>query len=147
MKNIDVRNFNFKVKNYSIHNAIQQIDNKELLLQYYNGKKSTEWNNVQKSKYIESILIRAPVTPIILYNDFNNHIVIDGLNRLNALYEYMNNEFELTGLDFLLEFNNNKYSDFGRAFQRRIEETQIIIHVIECYNETGLANILINRYF
>ena len=59
----------------------------------------------------------------------------------------MNNEFELTGLDFLLEFNNNKYSDFGRAFQRRIEETQIIIHVIECYNETGLANILINRYF
>lgn len=147
MKNIDVRNFNFKVKNYSIHNAIQQIDNKELLLQYYNGKKSTEWDNVQKSKYIESILIRAPVTPIILYNDFNNHIVIDGLNRLNALYEYMNNEFELTGLDFLLEFNNNKYSDFGRSFQRRIEETQIIIHVIECYNETGLANILINRYF
>ena len=53
MKNIDVRNFNFKVKNYSIHNAIQQIDNKELLLQYYNGKKSTEWDNVQKSKYIE----------------------------------------------------------------------------------------------
>lgn len=147
MKNIDIRNLNFRTMNYSIHNAIKQIDNKDLLLQYYTGKEKPAWSNIQKSQYIESIFIRAPVTPIVVYDDINNYMVIDGLNRLNALYEYMNNKFELTGLDFLVEFNNNKFDDFNRAFQRRIEETQILIHVIEGYRDPELASILIKRYF
>jgi uncharacterized protein with ParB-like and HNH nuclease domain len=102
------------------------------------------WNNTQKSQLIESLLLGLPI-PIFYFaetkeNTFN---VIDGLQRLTTIRQYMQNEFPLKGLEYLKDKYTGRYfkTDEGnnisedralpRAMSRQIEKTQLVVNVIE----------------
>lgn len=89
------------------------------------------WKVDRKSELIESVLMGLPL-PIFYFNQdrYGRLIVVDGRQRLTALFEYMGNKFALKNLKILPEFNNKKFSQLLPLYQTRIEDYQIQAHVI-----------------
>ncbi len=82
---------------------------------------------------IESIIIRIPLPAFYIdATDEEQWLVVDGLQRLSALKQFMNdNNLPLTGLEYLAnELDGKTYQELPRKYQRRIEETQVTIYLI-----------------
>lgn len=89
------------------------------------------WKYKQKAELIESILMGLPL-PIFYFNQdkYGNLIVVDGRQRLTALFEYMDGNYCLNHLKILNQFNEMKFDDLSPVYQTRIEDFQIQAHVI-----------------
>jgi Protein of unknown function DUF262 len=99
------------------------------------------WDNKRKSRLIESILLGIPL-PVFYFsqNKDSTYSVVDGIQRLNTIYDFMNNKFALNNLEHY-DYNGCYYSHVKDnkkeqktlpAFLRlRIEDTQITANVIE----------------
>ena len=58
------------------------------------------WNSIQKSKLIESLLLRIPLPIFYFAEDKEGRLtIVDGLQRLTTIKEFMNNEFPLNHLE------------------------------------------------
>ncbi len=60
------------------------------------------WDDVSRSRLIESILVGLPVPNIVLADNRaqrGQFIVIDGKQRLDYIYKFIANSFSLKGLD------------------------------------------------
>lgn len=90
------------------------------------------WKDVAQSRLIESLLIRIPLPAF--YMDATNEDrwqVIDGLQRLTALKRFViDNTLKLRGLEFL-KLNGLSFNDLDRSLQRRINETQVTLYLVE----------------
>jgi len=107
------------------------------------------WNNIAKSRLIESMLIRIPLPAFYIdATDENKWVVIDGQQRLTTIKNFVLGEkdtvsdvtedeenngikFRLSKLEFLTQFNDKTYDELPRNYQRRINETQITVYLIE----------------
>lgn len=89
------------------------------------------WKNDRKSELIESVLMGLPL-PIFYFNQdkYGRLIVVDGRQRLTALFEYMDDVYPLTKLKILPTLNNFKFSQLPPQLIGRLEDYQIQAHVI-----------------
>ena len=89
------------------------------------------WNDDRKAELVESVLMGLPL-PIFYFNQdkYGRLIVIDGRQRLTALFEFMNGKYALKKLKVLSSENKKKFSDLSPLLQSRIEDYQIQAHVI-----------------
>jgi|GEM_PF-235368 len=95
-------------------------------------RKANLWNNDKQSRLIESILVKFPL-PAFYFDgsDDNKWLVVDGLQRLSSLDNYVNKQlFGLQGLEFLTQFEGYKFNQLPGYLQRRIEEFEITAYVI-----------------
>lgn len=68
------------------------------------------WNSVQKSRLIESILLRIPLPMFYFSEDDEGKIsVVDGLQRLTTIKDFIDNKFPLKNLEYLKESCEGKY--------------------------------------
>src|SRR5258708_1506340 len=97
------------------------------------------WDDLRKSRLIESILLRIPLPIFYFAQDDDGKIsVVDGLQRLSTIRKFMDNEFQLSNLEYLQEKCGNKYftnSDKTKAIDakyfRWLNMTQITVNVID----------------
>lgn len=89
------------------------------------------WKNDRKSELIESVLMGLPL-PIFYFNQdkYGRLIVVDGRQRLTALFEYMNDAYALTKLKILPKLNNLRFSELSPQLIGKLEDYQIQAHVI-----------------
>ncbi len=90
------------------------------------------WDMKRRSRLIESLLLRIPI-PVFYVAAFEDDAwsVVDGLQRMSTIFDYATGKFSLSNLEYLDVFNGCKYADLPRLMQRRINETQLIVNVIE----------------
>lgn len=80
------------------------------------------WDPQRKSKLIESFIINVPIPPVFLYETtYSKYEVMDGLQRITAIYEFYNDEFELDGLEEWSELNGYKYSELPEVIKLGID--------------------------
>jgi hypothetical protein len=80
------------------------------------------WDTDRKSKLIESFIMNVPVPPIFLYEvEFSLYEVMDGLQRLTALYDFYKDKFALNGLEEWKELNGLKYSQLPSQVRKGID--------------------------
>ncbi|WP_299193593.1 DUF262 domain-containing protein [uncultured Litoreibacter sp.] len=90
------------------------------------------WTSRQKSRLIESLLLRIPLPAFYVACDQDeNWAVVDGLQRLSTIHTFIHGQFQLTGLEYLVQFDKSKFDDLPRSMQRRIEETELVLNVIQ----------------
>lgn len=90
------------------------------------------WDNGRKSRLIESILLRIPLPVFYVASDAQETwSVVDGLQRLTTIHDFMNGLFALSGLEYLVQFDTSCFIDLPRSMQRRIEETELVINIIQ----------------
>ena len=90
------------------------------------------WDHKGKSRLIESLLLRIPIPLFYVAADPNERwSVVDGVQRMTTINDYMTGKFALGSLEYLTKLNGHKYGDLPRPMQRRIGETQLIVNIIE----------------
>lgn len=74
------------------------------------------WNSYQKSLLIESILLRIPLPMFYFAEDYEGKLsVVDGLQRISTIKEFMQNKFPLKHLQYLKESCGDRYyKDLGK---------------------------------
>src|SRR3984957_4634336 len=90
------------------------------------------WNATRKSRLIESLLLRIPLPVFYVAADRSeNWSVVDGLQRMSTMDDFVRGRFKLSSLEYLTQFEGFSFKDLPRPMQRRINETQLLIHVID----------------
>ena len=80
------------------------------------------WDNIQKSKLIESFIMNVPIPPIFLYEDkYSHYEVMDGLQRLTAIHDFYKNRFKLEGLEEWPELNGKNYGGLPIQIKKGID--------------------------
>jgi hypothetical protein len=89
------------------------------------------WDKTKQSRLIESILIRFPL-PAFFFDasDDNNWLIVDGLQRLSSIRNFVIKQQPLVNLEFLTYLNGSKWDDLSDDLQRVIEEAQVVIYKI-----------------
>ncbi|WP_343585523.1 DUF262 domain-containing protein [Flavobacterium sp.] len=97
------------------------------------------WNNNQKSKLIESILLRIPLPMFYFSEDDEGRItIVDGLQRLTTIKDFIENKFPLKDLEYLNDSCKGKYYKdedkkvgLDPKFLRWFNQTQFSVNVID----------------
>ncbi|MBD8216261.1 DUF262 domain-containing protein [Erwinia persicina] len=97
-------------------------------------RKDRIWSDDKKSKLIESILMELPL-PIFYFGERKNDnwVVIDGLQRLTTVQDFMQNKFtlKLEKNSSVFDANGLMFKDFNRNYIRAIREFEITAYVID----------------
>jgi Protein of unknown function DUF262 len=73
------------------------------------------WDQERRSRFIESLIMNVPIPPVFLGEDeYGSYVVLDGRQRLTAIYEFLRNTFELKGLTVWEELNGNRFDDMEK---------------------------------
>ena len=91
---------------YPLDTIATMIDSKKYNLnpEYQRRKR---WDNERKSRLIESFIMNVPIPPIFLYEiDYSFYEVMDGQQRLTAIYDFYKGKYELEGLEYWQELNS-----------------------------------------
>ncbi|EFO4030427.1 DUF262 domain-containing protein, partial [Escherichia coli] len=120
-----------------------ETDQAELYIPDY--QREFVWSNVQKSRFIESLLLNIPI-PYVFVADIGNDDgrleIVDGSQRIRTLYHFLNDKFTLTGLKKLTSANGFKYSDFTPARKLRFDRKTIrMIELTELCDEEARREI------
>lgn len=100
------------------------------------------WDEAKQSKLIESTLMRIPLPVFYLAeNEEGKVIVVDGLQRLSTLQRFLGDELVLRGLGKdsgepnerreSQQLNGMRFKDLPPKLQNRIEDTQLILYLID----------------
>lgn len=112
---------------------IKSMINKKTLLLRPEFQRNTVWDNVRKSRLIESLMLRIPI-PAFYFDEDNDgkKTVIDGLQRLTAINSYMDDAFELVGLQYLQEeCGDKRFSNLQQKYRTRIEDAQLTVNILD----------------
>ena len=134
MQNFSIR---FSTKYLPLNVIVNRIKNSSIALypefRKTNSQSYKFWNDSIQSKIIESILIGIPMPAFYAdASDNNEWLLIDGFLRLYTIRNFIiDQNFSLTNLDFLTEYDNMKYNDLHKSVQHKIEETSLTFHLLQ----------------
>jgi hypothetical protein len=107
------------------------------------SKRKKAWDIKKKSRLVESLLLNISIPMIYMVERTDGRIeVVDGQQRLDAIFDFLNNQYSLTGLSILKELNGKKFKDFeavDTALQRKLEEYPLSILVIKRESPPGIG--------
>lgn len=97
------------------------------------------WTDIgARSRLIESIMLRIPLPVFYLAQDHAGRLqVVDGLQRLTVIKQFLDNELRLRDLEYLKDEEGKvfRHDDPSRCidqrFRKRILQTQIMMNIID----------------
>lgn len=127
----DLEKIRIQVNNYSVFHIIQMIEQQNINL-FPNFQRNMVWDDIRGSRLIESLMLNIPL-PIFYVSENSNGIwdVVDGMQRLNSIFEYSKNNFKLRGLEYLDELNGLCMDEIPRKFVQRILNASLTFHIID----------------
>jgi hypothetical protein len=122
-----------ETRTMTIDLLLSRIGHGELDLTPGFQRKGGIWSESAQSKLIESMLIRIPLPAFYIDATNEDHwLVVDGLQRLTTLKRFvLDKTLRLRGLEFLTQLHDKIYDELSRPHQRRINETQVIVYLID----------------
>ncbi len=90
------------------------------------------WKIDRASQLIESVIMNVPIPPLYFAEeDSGRWLVIDGLQRLNSLKRFFENEYSLKGLEIIKELEGLKYKDLPPKAKDLLKDGLMRINVIK----------------
>jgi hypothetical protein len=120
-------------KMFSLRNLMDMIDDSELNLAP-EFQRNQVWTPEQKSRLIESLLLRIPLPAFYFDSSKDGKMqVVDGLQRLSTIHQYVRHkEFALTGLEYLGDqVGGQRFDELIPSWTRRIYQAQLVVNVID----------------
>ena len=126
----------------NVYNLMERLDNEEIDLAPSFQRKGDLWSLEEQSRLIESLMLKIPI-PAFYFNaaDDDKWIVIDGLQRLSAFYNFLvgkkeegsnkRKKEEFQGMQYLKDFNGCTFDELPRQYIRRIKETTLVAYNVE----------------
>ncbi len=119
-------------KTFSLRQIVDMIKDGDLDLAPDIQRKRV-WKMREKSRLIESILLRIPLPAFYFSAEPDGLLrVVDGLQRLSTVDDFVKGAFSLTDLEYLSEeVRDATFGTLDSAWTRRMEQTQIFANVID----------------
>ena len=115
-----------------VEQLVSRIRHEEIDLQPDFQRLRGIWGANQKSRLVESILLRIPLPVFyVAADDQDDWSVVDGLQRMSTIYDYVSDQFSLVGLEYLTHFHGKTHRELPNRMRRRISETQLVVNVID----------------
>jgi uncharacterized protein with ParB-like and HNH nuclease domain len=109
---------------FIIRSLKDQVDDGTLILAD-NFQRRRVWDNARSSRLIESLLINVPI-PVCYFAEVGDACsVVDGQQRLTAIYRYIDNQFSLSSLRVRSDLNKKRFHELGVADKRTIQNRSI----------------------
>lgn len=89
------------------------------------------WGTERSSQLIESIIMNVPIPPLYFAEENNKWLVLDGLQRLNSIKAFFENEFALKNLEIITELEGLKYKDLPPRPKSLLNDGLLRINVIQ----------------
>jgi hypothetical protein len=115
----------------NLGNIVERLEHGEIKLDTEFQRAVGLWSPQKQSRLIESILLGLPL-PTFYFDaaEKNNWRVIDGLQRICAIDNFMvKKTLKLSGLEFL-DLNNKGFDDLSRDLQRVLKGFTLIIYIV-----------------
>lgn len=117
---------------YDLETLVKKIE-KNIIKLDPDYQRRHRWDVVTSSRLIESLILNIPIPTIYISQDVDvdseteeyRYSVIDGQQRLTAMYNFFKDKFPLTGLETLDELNGCFHKDLPPFLIRRLEERTV----------------------
>lgn len=138
------------ISTVNLGSLIEQLENDEIDLQPDFQRAADVWNNVKKSRLIESILLGLPLPSFYFSEDpvSQKLSIIDGLQRICAIRDFVLKEDEplkLEGLQFLKNFEGLTFSQLARPEVKRIKSLKITMNTLRKGTPLDVKYIIFQR--
>lgn len=147
-----LNDLDMSVEQFSVFEYLRQKDKGKIITQP-DFQRNLVWKDRSKSKFIESILLNFPI-PFIYLNEVlekrgttaeSKYMIIDGLQRTSTLESFYKNEFRLSDLDAIPQYNNLLYEDLPEILQSKFENKKLNIFVLKPSTPMEVIYDLFNR--
>lgn len=102
--------------------------------------------NTRASRFIESCLMRIPLPACYFSEDENkNHLVIDGVQRITTIKNFLNDKFRFEGLTIFTQYNDLLFSELPQEIQNDIENYTIRCIILRNDNPQNLVQDIFAR--
>lgn len=116
----------YQTNNFLLPQLKDLVVNGDILNVRPEYQRRLRWVTPQKSRLIESLLLNVPVPPIFLYETTEaRYEVMDGQQRLNAIKEFLEGDFALSGLQVLSPLNGMRYSKAPPRIKRALDRASL----------------------
>jgi Protein of unknown function DUF262 len=125
------KTLSFDIKEYPIETHVTKFLEGDYRIREY--QRSFVWSEAKQSKFVESVLIGIPVPFMFGVEEevIEGQIsIIDGVQRLNTLRNFLEDRLRLTELEKLDSLDGFAFSDLSILQQRRLRHRTIRIIVI-----------------
>lgn len=114
----------------AIVDLVRMIKDGDILLAPY-FQRNYVWSKKTASKFIESLLLNIPI-PTIFVAEKENGVwdVVDGQQRLTAIYNFCCKDFALSGLETLTEYNFQMFIELEDKIKRNFNNVSLPIVII-----------------
>ena len=118
-------------ENYSIFESHRRYRRGEIDLQPPYQRKDV-WTLKKKSRLIESVLLNIPI-PVFYLAELADEKkeVVDGQQRLNAFFHFLDNKYPLEKLDILEDLKGKTFNQLTPDLQRKLEDYQLFFFIIK----------------
>lgn len=131
----------YQTNNFLLPQVRDLIDGKQVINIRPEYQRRLRWSTTQKSRLIESLLLNVPVPPVFFYeSEAARYEVMDGQQRLNAIREFMNNEFRLSSLEVLWPLNGLRYSACPPRIKRGLDRAVVSAIVLLLESDVDTAS-------
>ena len=138
------------ISTVNLGSLIDQLENDEIDLQPDFQRVTDVWDNVKKSRLIESILLGLPLPSFYFSEDpvSQKLSIIDGLQRICAIRDFVlekENSLKLEGLQFLKNFDGFTFSQLARPEVKRIKSLKITMNTLRKGTPLDVKYIIFQR--
>lgn len=138
------------ISTVNLGSLIDQLENDEIDLQPDFQRVTDVWDNVKKSRLIESILLGLPLPSFYFSEDpvSQKLSIIDGLQRICAIRDFVlekESPLKLEGLQFLKNFDGFTFSQLARPEVKRIKSLKITMNTLRKGTPLDVKYIIFQR--
>lgn len=126
----DPEQIRFDPRNFSLSDIVRFVSQNRIDLSP-DFQRSFVWEERQKSRLIESLLLKIPLPVFYLAENHTGlYQVVDGLQRLTTIRDFMTGKLTLKDLEYLADCEDKTFSTLLPKYQRRLEDTQLACNII-----------------
>lgn len=108
----------------SLTSLTKDILNDNIQLTHKLQRKEGQWNSRQKSELIDSLLRKYPINPTYGVKENGKIGIIDGVQRLSTVRDFIDNKFALIKTLEKVNINGKEYDIAGKRFKKLDEPIQ-----------------------
>jgi hypothetical protein len=133
---------------------LKQLHDQGQLLLAPEFQRNSVWPRAAKAYLIDSILNDRPI-PLVFLQRVSSaqtgrpaYTVIDGQQRLRAIFEFMDDRFRLTESAKKAPYYNQKFSDLDQIYRDAIEAYDLPVQELVAYDDDDIKDIFVrmNKY-
>lgn len=150
------KDYDYNLREYPIEVILQKFiadedksDNKESVASIYIPKYQRQyvWKNEMKCKFIESLFLGVPIPPLFAFtvDESGNMELIDGVQRISTIQEFVEKNLRISDLDLLDNLNGYSFNELHPSRKRKFNSLSVRLFVFSEKADEGIRADIYNR--